>query len=65
MLSRVDDWAAYLSDAGEDDIRVQIFTNFRAGRPLGDALFVRTLERITGRVLSCRPSGRKKKPEEK
>ncbi len=65
MLSRVDDWAAYLLDAGEDDIRVQISTNSRTGRPLGDALFVHTLERITGRALSCRPPGRKKKPEEK
>ena len=30
----------------------------------GDAMFVHTLERITGRVLTCRPPGRKRKAEE-
>jgi putative transposase len=65
MLARVDDWAAYLSDASDDGIGLCISKNSRTGRPLGDARFVHTLERITGRVLTHRPPGRKKKPEEK
>jgi len=65
MLSRIDDWAAYLSDAEDRGIGVQISANSRTGRPLGDALFVRTLERITGRRLACRAPGRKRKPEGK
>ncbi len=65
MLSRIEDWAAYLSDAGDDGIGLRISKSSRTGRPLGDAQFVHTLERITGRPLTRRPPGRRKKPEEK
>ena len=65
MLSRVDNWEAYLSESGDGATAEQISTHSRAGRPLGDAMFVHTLERITGRVLTCQPPGRKRKVEEK
>jgi len=65
MLARADDWAAYLSDTSHEGIGLCISKNSRTGRPLGDARFVHTLERITGRMLTHRPPGRKKKPEEK
>ncbi len=65
MLSRVDDWTTYLSNGGDDGIGVHISTNSRTGRPLGNARFVHTIERITSRVLACRPPGRKKKPQGK
>jgi putative transposase len=61
MLSLVNDWAAYLSDAADNGIDPQISKHSRTGRPLGDERFVQTLERITGRVLSRRSPGRKKK----
>ncbi len=65
MLSRIHDWAAYLSEAEDRGIGARIAANSRTGRPLGDALFVRTLERITGRRLACRPPGRKRRPKGK
>ena len=65
MLSRINDWASYLSSDEDDGIRDRIATSARTGRPLGDESFVRTLEGITGRQLAPRRRGRKKKPEEK
>ena len=65
LLSRITDWAAYLSNPEDGGIGERISTNSRTGRPLGDERFVHTLEELTGRVLKCRSSGRKKKPEEK
>ena len=64
MLSRVDNWEAYLSEPGDGATAEQISTHSRTGRPLGDAMFVHTLERIMGRVLTCRPPGRKRKADE-
>jgi len=65
MLSRINDWATYLSSDEDDGIRDRIATSARTGRPLGDELFVQTLEEITGRELAPRRPGRKKKPGEK
>lgn len=65
MLSRVADWAAYLSDTRDDDLRAHISKHSQTGRPLGNERFVQTLERITGRVLTRRPPGRKTKAKEK
>ena len=62
MLSRVNDWAAYLAGAGDEDIRAHISKHSRTGRPLGDERFLQALERITGRVLTYRPPGRRKEP---
>ena len=65
LLSRIDDWAAYLSEIGDLDTNARIALNSRTGRPLGDFAFVRELERVTGRKLApCRP-GRKPKSKEK
>ena len=65
MLSRIGNWAVYLSETGDDNIGAHISTSSRSGRPLGDAPFVRTLEQITGRALARRPAGRKTKSKEK
>lgn len=61
MLSRVSDWGAYLAGPGDEDIGARLSRHARTGRPLGDARFVERLERITGRVLTPRPSGRRPK----
>ena len=63
MLSRIDDWGAYLSDGSDNDIERQIQKHGHTGRPLGDQTFVNTLERITGRNLKQRRRGPKKKAE--
>lgn len=65
MLSRISDWAMYLASDEDDGIRDRIAASTRTGRPLGDELFVQTLEKITGRELTPQRPGRKKKPEEK
>jgi putative transposase len=60
MLTLVDDWEAYLSDPGDEEIAAHIKKHSRTGRPLGDERFVQSLERITGRVLRRRRPGPKK-----
>jgi len=65
MLSRINNWAAYLSSDEDDGIHERIAASSRTGRPLGDESFVQTLEEFTGRTLAPRRPGRKKKPEEK
>ena len=65
MPQRVDDWAGYLSDAEDEKIAVQIRKDSRTGRPLGDERFVRTLERISGRVLRRRRPGPERRPGKK
>jgi len=59
MLTLVDDWEAYLSDPCDEEIGAHIKKHSRTGRPLGDERFVRSLERITGRVLRRRRPGPK------
>jgi putative transposase len=60
LNSLVDDWEAYLSDPGDEEIAAHIKKHSRTGRPLGDERFVQSLERITGRVLRRRRPGPKK-----
>lgn len=61
MLELIDDWAKYLTDVQDVSLEQQISTHSRTGRPLGDARFVQTLERLTGRVLNPRPRGPQKR----
>lgn len=61
MLSLVGGWESYLSESGNDGIASHIKKHSRSGRPLGDERFVQTTERLTGRVLTQRRPGRKKK----
>lgn len=65
MLSQVDDWTRYLSDASDDGISSHMWEHSRSGRPLGDERFYQTLEQITGRRLTRRAPGRKKKATSK
>ena len=57
----IDDWRAYLME-GEDPDQVEfIRRETPVGRPLGDADFIRKLERRLGIGLFRRPPGRKRK----
>ncbi len=66
--NRIPDWRAYLTASLEGRAAEHLIrrtrSRLRTGRPSGDPSFVRTLESVTGRVLSARPRGRprKKKP---
>ncbi|MDD3906081.1 MAG: transposase [Candidatus Omnitrophica bacterium] len=53
----IKDWKAYLSDSKEDKGLIKrLVSNSNTGRPLGDEVFIKHLEKITGRTL------RKQKP---
>jgi len=61
MLERVTNWADYLagSTCPKEQTAIQLHT--RTGRPLGDATFIRGLEKITDRDLVLKKAGRKPK----
>lgn len=58
MLDRVGDWASYLAGQRSDDDEL-IERHTRTGRPLGDSVFVKQLENITGKALVPQRPGRK------
>lgn len=56
----VDDWSSFLSDANiklEEGVRAST----RTGRPVGDDVFIDSLELVTGRSLRRKKSGRPRK----
>ena len=65
VLSRVADFAALIAPDTRDE---EPFARLRAsegtGRPVGNADFIRGLERILGRPIAKRAPGRKPKVEE-
>jgi len=66
MLDIVGDWASYLSAENPTDEDNRIERHARTGRPLGDARFVETAERISGRRLQPgRPGPRPKRKGQK
>ena len=59
-------WAAYLNESARDtesekDAIDQLRLHSRTGRPLGDAKFIKRMERKTGRELIPRKPGPKRK----
>jgi putative transposase len=63
MLAMAPNWREYLSDPTDDELLDAFRRHQRTGRPLGDARFLRRLERQTGRrLLPARPG---RKPKEK
>jgi putative transposase len=63
MLDRVADWMAYLEQAdsrtGLDTLR----KHSRTGRPLGNAAFIETAEKLSGRMLKPARPGRKRRTD--
>jgi putative transposase len=55
------DWKAYLALATPAETTALLRRHGRTGRPLGDAEFVRKIEKRLGRVLHPRKPGRKPK----
>jgi len=60
LEASVPDWSAYLAQNDDKEDIKRIVDHEHTGRPLGSAEFVKTLERLTGRVLAPRKQGRKK-----
>ena len=65
LLSRVDDWRAYLAEGLEPEQVDVLRRHERTGRPLGSAAFIQRLERRLGRILQKKPPGRKPKSKKK
>jgi len=54
-------WRRFLMEADEEEVLDRLRRHGRTGRPLGEAGFVRRLERRLGRRLRPRPPGRPSK----
>ena len=61
MKTYVDDWESLLADIRLDDRFDDLRRQSRTGRPAGSSAFVRELEVISGRRLTRRKPGRKRK----
>jgi len=62
LMGLVSDWTAFLSDR-DTETDEKVCSAVTVGRPMGDDLFVRAVEAITGRDLSRGKSGRPAKPK--
>jgi putative transposase len=65
LLSRVDDWRAYLAEGLRPEEATLLRRHERTGRPLGSAAFLRRLETRLGRTLRKKPPGPKPKTRKK
>ena len=57
----VDDWREYLAEPDADEVMCLIRRETAVGRPIGDVLFVRRLEKRLDMTLTRRPPGRPRK----
>jgi putative transposase len=53
---KIEDWRGYWKEGIERNIANKIEVHARSGKPLGSDQFIRHLENITGRTLTCRIS---------
>ena len=65
MLSRINDWQAYLDSIVPQETIEKLRQHSRTGRPVGDPDFVRHLELLAGRSLAPKKRGRKSLPVKK
>jgi len=61
LTEEVLNWRRFLMEADEEEVLDRLRRHGRTGRPLGEAGFVRRLERRLGRRLRPRPPGRPSK----
>ncbi len=57
----IPDWSAYLRQRDRPEDIEKLVRHGQTGRPLGDEVFLRRLEVLTGRVLVPKKKGRKKR----
>lgn len=61
LLALIPDWQSYLNATKDQvDMAETLALHERTGRPLGDAEYVASLEKLLGRTLAPRKRGRKK-----
>src|SRR4051812_3942005 len=59
LLERISDWKGFLEEGLDSATREAIRASERTGRPLGDKVFIRKLEKKLGRTLTRRKPGPK------
>jgi putative transposase len=59
MLEKFPDWAAYLEDRQSNEVLQKVRQHTKTGRPLGSAMFIETLESLSGRSLKPLKPGRR------
>lgn len=58
LLGLVVDWAEYLKGNDEWETQTTLLRGIRTGRPAGSEQFVELMEKLTGRDLAMRKTGR-------
>lgn len=61
MLEEIDDWAAYLTEKGDETVIKNIRRVTKTGLPCGGEAFVKEIEAILDRKLTASPRGRPRK----
>ncbi len=61
LTQEIKDWRAYLAAPDSESELAILRENEKAGRPLGDDIFIMKLERITGKILRRNSRGRPRK----
>ena len=65
QFDSIGDWSAWLAE-GDEPQRLEILRrNVEKGLPCGSEKFIQKLEKLTGRTLQYRPTGRPKKESDK
>ena len=57
----IDDWKEYLREKADEELVKNIRNKTKVGKPLGDAKFIKKIEKLTGKSFTFRKSGRPKK----
>ncbi len=57
----IDDWKEYLREKGDDELINNIRKRTKIGKPLGDAKFIKKMEKLSGKKFTFRKNGRPKK----
>ena len=58
---QIDDWKAYLREKGDEELINNIRKRTKIGKPLGDAKFIKKMEKLSGKKFTFRKNGRPKK----
>ena len=59
LLKKINNWKEFISQPSGKELSMKIEYHARTGRPMGDEMFVRYLEHLTGRIIRPGKPGRK------
>ncbi len=63
IVEEIKDWSAYLREKEDSSLVNELRKNTKTGRPCGDEVFMRRLEKLLSRRLSALPWGRPRKAQ--